>query len=97
MKVGQAQILLLAGFIKRVIAEPDNGRCAVSAVVYDKTDADTGEGDNGAGCCEFQEVVREREHRGISFAWLLKIILSMVEILAARPDSRGGNCHHPGK
>jgi len=29
---------------KRVIAfyEPDNGRCAVNAVVYDKTDADTG-------------------------------------------------------
>jgi len=23
----------------------------------------------------------------------LKIILSMVEILAARQDSRGGNCH----
>jgi hypothetical protein len=29
---------------KRVIAfyEPDNGRCGVNAVVYDKTDADTG-------------------------------------------------------
>ena len=29
---------------KRVIAfyEPDNGRCAVNAIVYDKTDADTG-------------------------------------------------------
>jgi hypothetical protein len=29
---------------KRVIAfyEPDNGRCAINAVVYDKTDADTG-------------------------------------------------------
>jgi hypothetical protein len=29
---------------KRAIAfyEPDNGRCAVSAVVYEKTDADTG-------------------------------------------------------
>jgi hypothetical protein len=29
---------------KRVIAfyEPDDGRCAVNAVVYDKTDADTG-------------------------------------------------------
>ena len=30
---------------KRVIAfyEPDNGRCFVNAVVYDKTDADTGQ------------------------------------------------------
>ena len=29
---------------KRIIAfyEPDNGHCAVNAVVYDKTDADTG-------------------------------------------------------
>ena len=29
---------------KRIIAfyEPDNGRCAVNAVVWDKTDADTG-------------------------------------------------------
>ena len=38
----------------------------------------------GNGRCELQEVAREREHRGISLAWLLKAILSMEEILAAR-------------
>jgi hypothetical protein len=27
--------------------------------------------------------------------WLLKVILSMEEILAAQPDLRGGNCHNP--
>jgi hypothetical protein len=42
--VGPHQPILATFGNKRVIAfyEPDNGRCAVSAVVYDKTDADTG-------------------------------------------------------
>ena len=42
--VGPNEALLATIGNKRVIAfyEPDNGRCAVSAVVYDKTDADTG-------------------------------------------------------
>src|SRR6478752_2766093 len=42
--VGPHEPILTTVGNKRVIAfyEPDNGRCAVSAVVYDKTDADTG-------------------------------------------------------
>jgi hypothetical protein len=42
--VGPHEPILTTVGDKRVIAfyEPDNGRCAVSAVVYDKTDADTG-------------------------------------------------------
>jgi hypothetical protein len=42
--VGPNQTILETFGNKRVIAfyEPDNGRCAVNAVVYDKTDADTG-------------------------------------------------------
>jgi hypothetical protein len=42
--VGAHEPILTTFGNKRVIAfyEPDNGRCAVNAVVYDKTDADTG-------------------------------------------------------
>jgi hypothetical protein len=42
--VGPNEALLATIGHKRVIAfyEPDNGHCAVNAVVYDKTDADTG-------------------------------------------------------
>src|SRR5262245_17311617 len=42
--VGPHEPILATFGNKRAIAfyEPDNGRCAVSAVVYDKTDADTG-------------------------------------------------------
>ena len=42
--VGPHEALLATVGNKRVIAfyEPDNGHCAVNAVVYDKTDADTG-------------------------------------------------------
>ena len=42
--VGPHEPILTTFGNKRVIAfyEPDNGRCAVNAVVYDKTDADTG-------------------------------------------------------
>ena len=42
--VGPNEALLATIGNKRVIAfyEPDNGHCAVNAVVYDKTDADTG-------------------------------------------------------
>ena len=42
--VGPHEPILATFGNKRVIAfyEPDNGRCAVSAVVYEKTDADTG-------------------------------------------------------
>ena len=42
--VGPREPILTWVGSKRVIAfyEPDNGRCAVNAVVYDKTDADTG-------------------------------------------------------
>jgi hypothetical protein len=42
--VGPNETILTTFGNKRVIAfyEPDNGRCAVNAVVYDKTDADTG-------------------------------------------------------
>ncbi len=42
--VGPSEALLATVGSKRVIAfyEPDNGHCAVHAVVYDKTDADTG-------------------------------------------------------
>src|SRR5262245_28997995 len=42
--VGAHEPILTAFGNKRVIAfyEPDDGRCAVNAVVYDKTDADTG-------------------------------------------------------
>ena len=42
--VGPNEALLATVGNKRVIAfyEPDNGHCAVNAVVYDKTDADTG-------------------------------------------------------
>jgi hypothetical protein len=42
--VGPHEPILTTFGNKRVIAfyEPDNGRCAVSAVVWDKTDVDTG-------------------------------------------------------
>jgi hypothetical protein len=42
--VGPHEPILATFGNKRVIAfyEPDNGRCAINAVVYDKTDADTG-------------------------------------------------------
>jgi hypothetical protein len=42
--VGAHEPILTTFGNKRVIAfyEADNGRCAVNAVVYDKTDADTG-------------------------------------------------------
>ena len=42
--VGPHEPILTTFGNKRVIAfyEPDNGHCAVNAVVYDKTDADTG-------------------------------------------------------
>jgi hypothetical protein len=42
--VGPHEPILATFGNKRAIAfyEPDNGRCAVSAVVYEKTDADTG-------------------------------------------------------
>ena len=42
--VGPHEPILTTFGNKRVIAfyEPDNGRCAVNAVVYEKTDADTG-------------------------------------------------------
>lgn len=42
--VGPHEPILMTFGNKRVIAfyEPDNGRCAVSAVVWDKTDVDTG-------------------------------------------------------
>ena len=42
--VGAHEPILTTFGNKRVIAfyEPDNGRCAINAVVYDKTDADTG-------------------------------------------------------
>ena len=42
--VGPHEPILTTFGNKRVIAfyEPDNGRCAVNAVVYDKTDAETG-------------------------------------------------------
>jgi hypothetical protein len=42
--VGPHEPILTTVGNKRVIAfyEPDNGRCAVNAVVFDKTDADTG-------------------------------------------------------
>ena len=42
--VGPNETILATFGNKRVIAfyEPDNGRCAVNAVVYDKTDAYTG-------------------------------------------------------
>lgn len=42
--VGAHEPILTTFGNKRVIAfyEPDSGRCAVNAVVYDKTDADTG-------------------------------------------------------
>ena len=42
--VGPHEPILATIGNKRVIAfyEPDNGHCAVNAVVYDKTDADTG-------------------------------------------------------
>ena len=42
--VGPSEALLATNGNKRVIAfyELDNGHCAVNAVVYDKTDADTG-------------------------------------------------------
>src|SRR5262245_4906730 len=42
--VGPHEPILATFGNKRAIAfyEPDNGRCAVSAVIYDKTDADTG-------------------------------------------------------
>ena len=42
--VGPHEPILATFGNKRAIAfyEPDNGRCAVNAVVYDKTDADTG-------------------------------------------------------
>ena len=42
--VGPHEPILATFGNKHVIAfyEPDNGRCAVNAVVYDKTDADTG-------------------------------------------------------
>jgi hypothetical protein len=42
--VGPSEPILTTFGNKRVIAfyEPDNGRCAINAVVYDKTDADTG-------------------------------------------------------
>jgi hypothetical protein len=42
--VGTNDTILATFGDKRVIAffEPDNGRCAVSAVVFEKTDADTG-------------------------------------------------------
>src|SRR6478672_4895857 len=42
--VGPHEPILATFGNKRVIAfyEPDNGRCAVSAIVYDKADADTG-------------------------------------------------------
>jgi hypothetical protein len=42
--VGAHEPILTTFGNKRVIAfyEPDDGRCAVNAVVYDKTDADTG-------------------------------------------------------
>ena len=43
--VGPHEPILTTVGNKRVIAfyEPDNGRCFVNAVVYDKTDADTGQ------------------------------------------------------
>jgi hypothetical protein len=43
--VGPHEPILTTFGNKRVIAfsEPDNGRCFVNAVVYDKTDADTGQ------------------------------------------------------
>ena len=43
--VGHHEPILTTFGNKRVIAfyEPDNGRCFVNAVVYDKTDADTGQ------------------------------------------------------
>ena len=42
--VGPHEPILTTFGNKRVIAfyEPDNGRCAINAVVYDKTDAETG-------------------------------------------------------
>jgi hypothetical protein len=42
--VGAHEPILTTFGNKRVIAfyEPENGRCAINAVVYDKTDADTG-------------------------------------------------------
>ena len=42
--VGPHEPILATFGNKRIIAfyEPDNGHCAVKAVVYDKTDADTG-------------------------------------------------------
>jgi hypothetical protein len=42
--VGPHEPILTTFGNKRVIAfyEPDNGRCAINAVVYDKTDADAG-------------------------------------------------------
>jgi hypothetical protein len=42
--VGPNDTILVTFGNKRAIAfyEPDNGRCAVSAIVYDKTDAETG-------------------------------------------------------
>jgi hypothetical protein len=42
--VGPYDAILTTFGNKRIIAfyEPDNGRCAVNAVVWDKTDADTG-------------------------------------------------------
>ena len=42
--VGAHEPILTKFGNKRVIAfyEPENGRCAINAVVYDKTDADTG-------------------------------------------------------
>ena len=42
--VGAHEPILTTFGNKRVIAfyEPDNGRCTINAVVYDKTDADTG-------------------------------------------------------
>ena len=43
--------------------------------------ANSGEGDNGAGRCEFQEVAREREHLESPLEWLFKVILSIQEIL----------------
>ena len=55
-----------------------------------KRGAGGGEGDDCAGSCQFQELVR---HRGISFASRLKPFLSMTRSLRLRPLWVGDNYH----
>jgi hypothetical protein len=52
--------------------------------------ASSGEGEHCACSCHFQELAC---HREISFAWLLKLFLSMEGILDLPLVRRCGNCH----